>query len=75
MRKGQADVRGKFETPYRVSGMCADCTPEKRHPSKHAHCFDVNCICPHHPNWSALYAREAGLRTIPKPGDPDFKTA
>jgi hypothetical protein len=69
--KGKGRPRVKFQTPYRVSGMCKACTPGK--PSgQHRLCFNVNCICPHHPNWTALYAREYGLRTVPKPGDPDF---
>lgn len=74
MKKGDARPRRKFISPYRVSGMCKACTEEK--PSaNHRACYNVNCTCRYHPNWTALYARESGIRTVPKPGDPDFKGA
>ena len=74
MRKSQSNTKGKFETPYRLSAMCKYCTPDKPSGRNHSRCFNVNCICPHHGNWSALYAREKGLRTQSKPGDFDYKT-
>lgn len=64
----------KFTTPYRISALCKYCTPEKKG-KQHNYCFVLNCICPHHPNWTAMHAREKGLRTIAKPGDPDYKSA
>jgi hypothetical protein len=70
-RKGIASPRRKFASPYRISGKCSDCTPDKQGP-RHQGCFAVNCICPHHPNWTALHARKAGLRTCAKPGDFDY---
>lgn len=71
-RDGKAQPRRKFKTPYRISGLCKDCTLEKASVG-HQTCYNVNCICIHHGSWTAMYAREAGLRTVPKPGDPDFK--
>lgn len=70
--KGKGRPRIKFRTPFRVSGNCKRCTPEKKSSGHHV-CYNVNCICPHHPNWTALHAREAGLRTRSKPGDFDYK--
>jgi hypothetical protein len=69
---GKARPQDKFKTPYKISALCKLCTPEKKS-SGHQTCYNVNCICIHHGNWTAMYAREAGLRTIPKPGDPDYK--
>jgi hypothetical protein len=69
--KGAGRPRAKFRTPYRLSGICKDCTPDKRG-KRHSDCANLNCICPHHPNWTALHAREAGLRTQAKPGDFDY---
>lgn len=72
MKKGDARPRKKFQTPYRISSICKNCTPEKAC-ARHTDCANVNCICIHHGNWTAMYAREKGLRTIPKPGDFDYK--
>jgi len=69
--KGKGRPRVKFETPYRISGHCKGCTPKKK-ARGHWNCAKVNCICPHHGNWTALHAREAGLRTMPKPGDFNY---
>ena len=69
--KGNGRPRVKFQTPYRISGNCKSCTPDAPH-GNHSKCANVNCICRHHPNWTALHAREAGLRTRPKPGDFDY---
>lgn len=73
MKKGETIINKKFETPYKISGMCKYCTPEKpnRH---HRHCFNINCICEHHGTFTALHMREKGLRTRAKPGDFDYKT-
>lgn len=71
LQKGKARIRRKFDTPYKISALCKNCTPEKSGPL-HSKCYNVNCICIHHPNWTALYARIKGLRTQSKPGDFDY---
>lgn len=79
MKKNQPTVMKKFNTPYRISGNCKNCTPDKpdgRTGGGHNSCFNVNCICPHHPG-GAYFAtqehRNIVLRTGPKPGDFDYK--
>ncbi len=69
--KGKGRPRVKFSTPYRVYASCKDCTPEKAG-KQHRNCSHVNCICVHHGKWTALHAREQGLRTQAKPGDFDY---
>lgn len=64
MRKGQANPRYKFDVSLiGVSGNCAH--------KRHNVCFNLNCTCECHFG-KAERARRAGLRTIPKPGEPGY---
>jgi hypothetical protein len=71
MKKSECNTKRKFQQPYKIYANCKYCTPEKRH-RMHNYCFSLNCTCPHHGNFTALHAREKGLRTLPKPGEPGY---
>jgi hypothetical protein len=59
--------RGKPFSEGKLSAACAD-----QKVNRHTSCSMQTCICCCHLSASEL-ARIKGLRTVPKPGDPDFK--
>lgn len=68
MKKGEPDTTRKFKHNKRNNfGESANCVR-----GRHSVCGNFNCTCECHLG-SAELARRRGLRTVAKPGDPDFK--
>lgn len=56
--------------PFTVGKLSASCKNQKV--NRHSVCTMQGCICTCHLGIAEV-ARIKGLRTVPKPGDPDFK--